>query len=99
MNNFIFFDQVAMGKRIKEIRKQSRMTNERFAEIMMVSDQAVYKWQRGDSAPDIQKLMQISELFHVTTDYLIKGTRGDNDELSPLDVCWMFNLIKVLYNV
>lgn len=78
-----YINQTEMGKRIREVRIKSQMTVERFAEVLMVSEQAVYKWQRGQSMPDILKLAQISEEFHVSTDYLIKGDGGDDDELSP----------------
>lgn len=79
-----YLNQGEMGKRIKEVRKRSKLTVEKFAEVLMVSDQAVYKWQRGDTAPDLQNIFQISQEFHVSTDYLIKGIRGGDDELSPL---------------
>ena len=82
-----YLNQIEMGKRIREVRIKSCMTVERFAEVLMVSDQAVYKWQRGQTTPDILKIAQISEEFHVSTDFLIKGVRGDDDELSPLSFC------------
>lgn len=84
MEKFIFIDQVEMGKRIKEVRKKSGLTVEKFAEALMVSDQAVYKWQRGDSIPDIYNIKQISLRFNVSTDYLILG--GDDRESSPLHI-------------
>ncbi len=83
MENYITIDQVKMGQRIKAVRKKSGLTVEKFAEALMVSDQAVYKWQRGETIPDIYNIKQISLKFKVSTDYLILGG-GDDKESSPL---------------
>lgn len=73
MEMFIPVSNVAMGKRIAQIRKTSGKTVEEFAEMLCVSENAVYKWQRGDSAPDINNIGMISQMFGVSTDYLILG--------------------------
>lgn len=87
MNNVFInpVDFVAMGQRIKQVRKANGLTVEKFAEILHVSDNAVYKWQRGETAPDILNIGIISSRFGVSLDYLILG-RGGDDESSPLDV-------------
>ena len=40
---------------------------------MNVSRQAVSKWESDQSIPDIEKIVNLSELFGVTTDYLLKS--------------------------
>ena len=83
-----------VGRRIKKLRIENHLTVEQFAEILCVSENAVYKWQRGDSAPDIMNFGFMSSRFEVSLDYLILG-RGDGDEPSPLPVYWnQTNIIR-----
>lgn len=59
------------------LRKKSGMSQEELAEKMNVSRQAVSKWEGAQSIPDLDKILQLSELYGVTTDYLLK------DEVEP----------------
>ena len=54
------------------LRKRNGWSQEEFAEKMNVSRQAVSKWESGQSTPDIEKIILMSEIFAVTTDYLLK---------------------------
>lgn len=60
------------SEKLQLIRKSRGETQEQLAEILGVSRQAVAKWESGQSYPDILNLIQISEQFHVTVDYLVK---------------------------
>ena len=62
-------------EKLQLIRKNRGMTREELAERLHVSQQAVAKWENGQSYPDILNLIQLSELFNYTLDYLVK----DND--------------------
>lgn len=59
--------------RLQDLRKKSGMTQERLAEKLGITRQTVSKWERGESTPDFAYLVKISNLFHVSTDYLLKG--------------------------
>lgn len=59
-----------LGQKIAELRKKSGLSQETLAEKMNVSRQAVSKWESNQSIPDIEKIVDLSELFGVTTDYL-----------------------------
>ena len=52
-------------------RKENGWSQEDFAEKLNVSRQAVSRWENGTALPDAQNILQISKLFHVTTDYLL----------------------------
>ena len=52
-------------------RKANGWSQEDFAEKLNVSRQAVSRWENGSALPDAQNILQISKLFHVTTDYLL----------------------------
>ena len=49
------------------------------------SDQAVYKWQRGDSLPTVDNLYALSRLFGTSVDDILRGSR-EKDESSSLPV-------------
>lgn len=58
--------------KLQKLRKSRGLTQEEFSEIMNVSRQAVSKWESGQSFPEIDKLIEISDYFQVTIDYLIR---------------------------
>lgn len=62
-----------LGQKIAGLRKKSSLSQEALAEKMNVSRQAVSKWESNQSIPDIEKIVDLSELFEVTTDYLLKN--------------------------
>lgn len=63
-----------ISKQIKDLRKQHNYTQEELAEKLNTSRQTVSKWEQGISEPDLIMLMQLSQLFSVSTDYLITGS-------------------------
>lgn len=60
-----------ISKKIYELRKLNKMSQEQLAERLNVSRQSVSKWEAGESLPDIDRLPELSRIFHVTTDYLL----------------------------
>lgn len=69
---------ILADKIIKE-RKKLGMSQEELAEKMNVSRQAVSKWEGNQSVPEIEKILQLSRLFGVTTDYLLKDEIENED--------------------
>lgn len=62
-----------LADRIQYLRKQKGYSQEDLADKVGVSRQAVSKWESEQSTPDSEKVIAMSELFEVTTDYLLKG--------------------------
>lgn len=62
-----------IGSEILRLRKQKGITQEKLAETLGVSRQAVAKWEAGETFPELENLIQIGDLFAVTLDSLIKG--------------------------
>ena len=60
-----------IGANIASYRKRLGLTQARLAEKLNYSDKAVSKWERGESAPDVQTLVQLAELFDVTVNELL----------------------------
>lgn len=59
--------------RLKRYRTQNGLTQEELAEKLGVSRQAVAKWERGESAPDIGSCMKLAEIYGVTVDILVRS--------------------------
>ena len=55
-----------------KLRRQRGWSQEELAEIMNVTRQSVSKWESMQSLPDIDRILQLSKLFEVSTDYLLK---------------------------
>lgn len=68
-----------VAKNIAELRQTSGMTQLELAEKLNYSDKAVSKWEHADSMPDISVLVEISELFGVPLDYIIRAEHNDNE--------------------
>ena len=62
-----------MAQRIQQLRRSKGLSQEELAGRLGVSRQAVSKWEGGQSAPDAEKIVALSEGFGVTTDWLLKG--------------------------
>lgn len=59
------------------LRRKAGWSQEELAERLNVSRQSVSKWESAQSMPDIDKIVQLSSLFSVTTDYLLKDWQDD----------------------
>ena len=66
-------DQKEIGKRIRDQRLKNKLTIEKLCELLDVSPSFIGLVERGTSGISIEKLCRLSEIFHVSTDYLIKG--------------------------
>lgn len=73
-----------LADKLIQLRKKSGMSQEELAEKMNVSRQAVSKWEGAQSIPDLDKILQLSELYGVTTDYLLKDS-VENEEFTGKD--------------
>ena len=73
-------DPIAIGAKIKELRKLKKITVAQICDYVGIySEQAVYKWQRGESMPTLDNLVALCELFDVTTDELLIRRRIGNE--------------------
>ena len=62
-----------ISDRIQALRKAKGMSQEQLADAIGVSRQAVSKWESEQATPDLEKVVIMSDLFEVTTDYILKG--------------------------
>ena len=66
-----------LSNKIYEMRKAHGLSQEQLAEKLGVSRQSVSKWESGESIPELERLVEISKTFNVTTDYLLKESEVD----------------------
>ncbi len=66
-----------LADKILTLRKQSGWSQEELAEKMNVSRQSISKWESASAIPDINKILEMSKIFGVTTDYLLKDDIED----------------------
>lgn len=62
-----------IGQSIYKIRNNAKLTQEQFAEMFGVSQQAVQKWESGGAVPDIEKIVKIAKYFDISLDSLVMG--------------------------
>ncbi|API92608.1 hypothetical protein J32TS6_18050 [Virgibacillus pantothenticus] len=70
------------GDKLKKCREERGWSQEKLANELHVSRQAVYKWEANKGYPDIQNLIRISDLFGITIDELIRGDRKMQETIS-----------------
>ena len=63
---------MTFGEKLQKLRARAGFSQDARAELLDVSRQAVSKWERDEAMPEAEKLVRISDCFHVTTDYLLK---------------------------
>lgn len=65
---------MTLGEKIFKLRTEQGLSQETFGERLGVSRQSVSKWETDQSIPELDKIVAVSEMFGVSTDYLLKET-------------------------
>lgn len=63
---------MTFGEKLQRLRAREGLSQDALAELLDVSRQAVSRWERDETMPETEKVIRISDYFHVTTDYLLK---------------------------
>jgi transcriptional regulator with XRE-family HTH domain len=71
---------MTFGEKLKALRKEHGYSQEEFAQHLDVSRQAVSKWESDRGTPETKKLLQISTIFGVTLDYLLKDEHAEDNQ-------------------
>ncbi|MFN1807303.1 helix-turn-helix domain-containing protein [Clostridioides difficile] len=72
---------MTLGEKIQKLRKQNGFSQEELAEKVTVTRQTISKWELNQSEPDLDFIAQLSNIFNVSADYLIKEELTKPDEL------------------
>ena len=68
-----------LSERIYKFRRKSGLSQEQLAEKIGVSRQAISKWESGTSAPELEKLLALSDCFSITLDELVKDETANQE--------------------
>lgn len=74
--------KMTLGEKLKSARKSVGLTQEQLAEKLLVSRQAITKWEADKGMPDIENLKQLSKLLNISIDYLLDS--GETIDLSVI---------------
>ena len=69
---------MTLGEKIKACRQAAGMSQEKVAELVGVSRQAVTKWEANQSAPNTENLFKLAEIFGTTVDFLLASREAEN---------------------
>lgn len=70
---------MSFSEKLQKLRKDKGLSQEQLAELLDVSRQAVSKWESGQTYPEIDKLIKLSDLFNVTLDELVRDRNTENN--------------------
>jgi transcriptional regulator with XRE-family HTH domain len=78
--------RLKFSEKLQILRKEKGLSQEKLAELLSVSRQAVSKWESGQTYPEIEKLIVLSDLFEITLDDLLRDRNTevenkDNNEI------------------
>lgn len=65
-------------ERLAELRKNANLSQEKLAEKLNISRQAVSKWESGTTSPDLNNLISLGEIYGVSTDYILLGQSSES---------------------
>lgn len=72
-----------LGEKLQKLRKRSGLSQEQLAARLTVSRQAVSKWELDETVPDTENVVQLSRLFGVSCDYLLREEADDPGAVPP----------------
>ena len=77
---------MSLEEQIKHYRKQAGLSQEKMAEKIGVSRQAITKWENGTGTPDITNLMAIADLFQISVDKLLSNEKLEKKQITSMKV-------------
>ena len=76
----------SFGTRLTELRKQTGLSQEKFAELLNVSRQSISKWENDKAYPEMTRLIFMSDYFKVSLDKLMRGEVNQGGEEQTKEV-------------
>jgi class 3 adenylate cyclase len=76
-----------LGERIRSQREKRHLRQVDLASALQISAQAVSKWERGENAPDLSVILELSRLLGVSVEWLLGGMAADSDTFPATVFC------------
>lgn len=77
--------KIKIAENIKALRKQHSFTQEQLAEALGVTVGAVYKWESGQSVPEVKLIMELADLFEISVDTLLGYDRQNENIVNRIE--------------
>lgn len=77
-------DLVAIGKFIAQLRQEKNMSQQELADALYVTHQAVSKWEKGKSVPNIEVMVTLTKFFNITIDQLLACNNINQKDFASL---------------
>lgn len=88
-----------LGNQIKKYRQEAHLSQEELANRIYVSRQTISNWENDKSYPDVNSLVLLSEIFHISLDKLIKGDIDIMKEVIKKEEVTKFNRYGAVFTV
>lgn len=75
-------DTIKIGRFLKELRKENKLTQEQLGEKLGVTNKTVSRWETGTYLPPVECLSMLSEMYGVSINELVSGERLDHERFS-----------------
>ena len=88
-----------VADRIKTLREENQMTQAELARRLSITRASVNAWEMGISAPSTQYIVELADIFHISTDYLLDVDRSASISIAGLteaDVRIVYALVEHL---
>lgn len=80
----MYYDMIETGKRIQQLRKEKKLTQEQLAEKINIGERHLQKLESGERGGSVDTLVEIARFFHVSLDFLILGKPQNAEMQSKL---------------
>lgn len=87
------------GQNLTALRKKAGMTRKKLAEILDVTEMAVGTYERGIRTPSLEKILQLAEIFKVSTDDLLKNKTAENISSGIIQCVFAVGTNKTEFNI
>lgn len=87
------------GKRLRTLRKKMKLNQDDVGKFLDMDRSSIGKWENESSQPTFEILIQLSELFEVSTDYLLGKTDIKNPYIDDLDGPLEYSFIQVGFRI
>lgn len=82
---------MAFAERLKELRKQSHLTQVELAKRLGIGQSSYADWERGKKNPTQENLVKLAQILNVSVDYLVGNTEDKEDRLDNIEILFRMN--------
>lgn len=87
-------DLIKIGKFIANCRKDKKITQEKLAEKLYITDRAISKWERGLSLPEADKMLELCDILNITVNELLNGEKTEMKDDNKKNEKLLIDMVK-----